>query len=349
MWLDLGPHLGADLMAVFRPANTATPQQMTKVLRAGLDRPPDMKNLMHSDPEVVMKSTEFPQLLQDILMCTPRPTPSLLEKAAVSAWDMSKSEAEAFAQRAASCISHCRLKHKSSTSGAKLSAAVKVVAEAFKAQGAGAGLLQGATKLQAKVSPSPPKAPALPLGRGPASSASSSVPALISEGPPASRPSRPSSSTKSSGLLTREELFKSLGLQPDLAALSPGPAGSPRSLIDLSSPAASAGSVSSPAPKKSTTKTPEALADIATAQYVDSSRRAVVRQTAAGLVVAKMSEGPGGFALVQFDDEEPFESEIPNIFLLSEADPSAPSYKRPAAAGKNIKKRPASKNNTRSQ
>jgi len=63
-----------------------------------------------------------------------------------------------------------------------------------------------------------------------------------------------------------------------------------------------------------------------------------------------MSEGPGAFALAQFDDdEEPFESEIPNIFLLSEADPSAPSYKRPAAAGKNIKKRPASKNNTRSQ
>ena len=347
MWLDLGPHLGADLMAVFRPANTATPQQMTKVPRAGLDRPPDMKHLMHSDPEVVMKATpEFPQLLQDILMCTPRPTPSLLEKAAVSAWDMSKSEAEAFAQRACSCISHCRLKHKSSTSGAKLSAAVKVVAEAFKAQGAGAALLQGTGKLQARVLPSAPKfpaKPALPLQRGPESSASSSVPALIPESPPR----RPSSSTTLKGLLTREELFKSLGLQLEAAAPSPVSAVSPKSLVDLCSPAPSAGSVptNTPAPKRRlSTKTPEAPVDTSAAQYIDSTRRAVVRQTAAGLVVAKMSEGPGAFALAQFGDEEPFESEIPNLFLLAKADPSAPSYKRPAAAaGKRIKKRPAAK------
>jgi len=63
------------------------------------------------------------------------------------------------------------------------------------------------------------------------------------------------------------------------------------------------------------------------AQYFDSSLRCLVRVCGDAIIKAKMVTGPGGFALAYFDKEE-FETEMPNLLLLS----CKPVLKRPAAA-----------------
>ena len=42
--------------------------------------------------------------------------------------------------------------------------------------------------------------------------------------------------------------------------------------------------------------------------------------------------GPAGFCLVRFEDEEPFPSEVPNLWLAPQAAESGPKLKRVRAA-----------------
>ena len=47
-----------------------------------------------------------------------------------------------------------------------------------------------------------------------------------------------------------------------------------------------------------------------------------------------LEKGPAGFYLVRFEDEEPFPSEVPNLWLAPQAAESGPKLKRVRATGK---------------
>ena len=70
-------------------------------------------------------------------------------------------------------------------------------------------------------------------------------------------------------------------------------------------------------------------------EYLDLSRKALVRSTAEALVTATMTPGPGGFAVATFQGETPKETELPNLCLEgtptgSARSKAAPLTKRPS-------------------
>ena len=69
--------------------------------------------------------------------------------------------------------------------------------------------------------------------------------------------------------------------------------------------------------------------------YFDPAEGCYIRLAEEGKVSRGVLEkGPAGFCLVRFEDEEPFPSEVPNLWLAPQAAESGPKLKRVRATGK---------------
>ena len=69
--------------------------------------------------------------------------------------------------------------------------------------------------------------------------------------------------------------------------------------------------------------------------YFDPAEGCYIRLAEEGKVSRGVLEkGPAGFCLVRFEDEEPFPSEVPNLWLAPQAAESGPKVKRVRATGK---------------
>lgn len=108
-----------------RAKNEASVEDVGKALRANI-RCLDEKLFCVVDLEVF--ASNYTKALVDVCAVSARATSKLLKQATEYAFDhVSAASAELFAQRAAACIRYCRTKVQGSTSGAKLSAAVKAI------------------------------------------------------------------------------------------------------------------------------------------------------------------------------------------------------------------------------
>ena len=114
-------------MAFRRPANTASPKDVAKILRSNLGSlGPEYKQV---DLDKVVNS--YQEFLKDLIGLTPRPTKTLLVEATQLAFNSKKDESTMFSERILSAVTHCRQKARSSTSGRKLHPAVLAVAKVF--------------------------------------------------------------------------------------------------------------------------------------------------------------------------------------------------------------------------
>ena len=112
-----------------RPKNTATAQDVSKLLRLNVSQLQEEKFMVLDLEQVVCNHVQF---ILDLLKAIPRPTVTLLTSAAALCWEsMDPSVCKAFATRIIDSITHCRIKAKSCTSGKKLSPSVRRVVQAL--------------------------------------------------------------------------------------------------------------------------------------------------------------------------------------------------------------------------
>jgi hypothetical protein len=118
---------------MLRIKNSASVEDICKVMRAELPNGLKHDSFMRIDLAAV--ADHHHPFICSLLEKTHRPTSMLLEKSAMKAFQVSSEEASAFASRICKCISMCRNKLKSMTSGAKLSVGVKNIAKQLKLNG----------------------------------------------------------------------------------------------------------------------------------------------------------------------------------------------------------------------
>ena len=308
-----------------RRSNSAKPEDLVKVLRAHLPQGLDKKYLDH-EPGMLVQAYE--DIISDVLLRTSRPTKSLLQSAAVKAWQNVKtSEAETWGSQVAKAVSWCYNKRLQVSTGVKLNAAVRRIIQQINKQSF------GVRKTEADIAKDPPsrkRALKPTLSR-------------TSKQSQASRESLPKNKKRCSSTSV-DELRKIYGLplmsstaassssnaQPDL----PG-----SSLIDLDAETVSSES------SDVKCKGQEAPAGL---EYFDSSSCKMVRWSSGKKILsAQMTEGPNGFALVEWPGESPVETEIPNLALQGaglrpqdKPKPKAKSKAKGKAKGK-AAKRPA--------
>ena len=113
-----------------RLKNTATPQEIAKVIRSNMTSI-DCRRL--ANPMLDELATDFEGFLCDLVRLTTRPNAVAVAKAAVLAFGGSEQEAGFFGSRVQAVISYCRTKGKGSTSGARLNRAVRKIWSYIKA------------------------------------------------------------------------------------------------------------------------------------------------------------------------------------------------------------------------
>ena len=132
-WLVVEPNppsIRLYTMAKCRAKNEAQPQDVVKILRANFERLESKTYLVSDIEDVAIAHADF---LVDVLRVTARPTPLLLEKAALKAYDrMKPSDAAAWGRQVAAAAKFCREKLKGLKSGTKLHPEVKKVCLALK-------------------------------------------------------------------------------------------------------------------------------------------------------------------------------------------------------------------------
>jgi hypothetical protein len=276
-----------------RCRNSATPEDVAKVLRGVLPKGPDMKKVCDPDIDSIIDS--FAEILCDTLRITPRPTQKVFKDAAVRAWDFDIGEADMFGNRMAHAVIHCRIKKNQSTTGKKLPPGVFKVVEILRQQdraenanpkqvqkpSMGQKFLKEARRLQKRNSDEKKTEAAL-------------QPEASSSGGLSSSSSRTSELVQLSQLYGMKDLCK-----PHVS----------ENVVDLMS----SQECETPAPK--------------CVEFFDSSICKLVREYADGTKqVARMMPGQNGLATATFEGEQPKPTECPNLLLQGTV------YKKPAAA-----------------
>ncbi len=276
-----------------RARNEASPEELAKAIRANL-RTLDTQDFACTEPSKVVD--RHANLILDMLKLTPMPSAGLIASAAKVAFNTEPEEAKLFGQRLANAISFCRKKKRSMTTGKKLSAAVVSVIGALecKAQATHSVTLPtakiGLHKLWRGISS--PKKRILRAHQ----SISSEDPCKVER--PKVRSRAQTTSKGSSSTAIREEILALYGATP-------------RRAIQISSPGSEFEVEEEASPPKAHCP-PEAHRR----QYLDSGRRCMLRIFPDGTEEqATMSEGPNGFALARFRQEDPIETDMPNIML----------------------------------
>ena len=315
----------AKVVAV-RAKNEALPVDVAKLLRANAISLDPSKFCVLDLDEIALNFREF---LLDLCDLTARPTSALLQAAGKLAFEgASSQELKMFGDRLAGCVSHCRKKVTGSTSGAKLSPAVKAIGTKVKAVG-GAEELDPSIALDRRS-----------LGQQLFSRARHLQRRKSEE--EELRPSPVSSSAKKAKVDSNLDIMAMYGLHALPKSLVPGfsaqvcvssdseePGDSPQRLSFRSNFAPSSCSTAPiRGPPSAQVQLQEQQVE---AQYVDRSNCTLVRLMRSGdKIVAQMQKGPAGFLVGTFPGEsQVFTSEIPNLMI----DPPAQKLavrKRPA-------------------
>ncbi len=278
-----------------RAKNSADADDIAKIMRANRVII-DLKVLTGSMDDVICHYRNF---LCDCLLATPRLIkPIIVEAALATCKDISKSEAELFANFMVQAVSYARLKSKSTSSGSKLHPAVLEVVRVLNKTGnqsVGQSLIAKAKSLQEEdlqeVSPK---------RKGPSEDCE-----------PVSKISRVVPSGSSSSSSSSYNAVMALYMMPI-----------PTSRSHLLPPcihevASSQEDLLSQSPPRLTRSAKHYQ------QYVDGAQGCIVRVRSDGeLQKATMTPGPVGFLLADFDGEI-VQSEIPNIMLEVMKKPAA--------------------------
>ena len=284
-----------------RVRNSASPEQLAKVLRGGLPSGPKMDLVTEGDIEKVIAN--FHDLLCDILRATARPTKVPLRAAATQAWDFLEfSSCDLFANRMVMAVSHCRTKSYSMTSGKKYSKPMLAVISLLKQQ-------ESEQKdIMIKTAP-------LAKPRSKLSASLRRLARKTNDPSPSAAPPTAGSSQQSSGLLAELTSLQELYGQPSGSASS----SSKDIVVDVLSSQDVASSQDDPLPIDKAAKRSFA--------WFCNKDKVMKRIEPSGEEKrARMEPGPNAMALAIFDDEPPIETEVPNLIVQAKV------FKRPAAA-----------------
>ena len=305
-----------------RISNALTPVQLAKVLRGAQGGPPSAALLGEPDIEKVVGS--FEGLLCDVLAATPRPSMGVLRSAALAAWNhMDAGSAHLFASRLTAAVTFCRVKAKQSTSCKKLSLAVARVVTVLKSQPPSFGeklMKHSARVLRKRASDESGKSTCLPFKRHQQDSDQQPSPQCVQP---------------------QQQQHAVTLQQPQTESLKRAtPTQSVYALYGLPDPPCEQVFIESSQEPESSQEaavgTGSASSSGQHAQYFHNGFLCLVRETASGLIMAKMTKGTAGMAMATFAGETSIETECPNILLDFVDVPLAPKKppvcKRPAAA-----------------
>ena len=269
------------------------------LLRGNLPEPVENK-YSGSNLDKVIEHHE--DLVKELILKARTVTAHWLKAAAMQAYNMKSLEAKLFGDRMHDALSYIAAKAKSMSSGAKLSPSVHRLAIILKETKEG----------------SPPSCPAIAPARSRSSqeivtrsiARSSSSQEIVTISPVKPK------SARNSGPDSRDDIMALYGADPGKPLL--GSVADARKLsvqISLSSEdgdarhAAASSTITRPSPKGATE-------DPKFKQYLDSGRRRMVRVFANGKILeATMTKGEGAFAVAKFPDEDPIDTEMPNMLL----------------------------------
>ncbi|CAJ1397113.1 unnamed protein product [Effrenium voratum] len=287
-----------------RARNTASAKDLVKCFRS------HFKDL---DPAAFRKDVEeviaqYEGLLADIMDETVRPSESVLRDGLVRSYDVSGKGARAVARDISACFKHLRSKLQSSSSGKKLTPSVWRLVSKLK-QLTGQGTPQKAMDPMKEREPveTPGAAQALPAGD-----------------PAPFKPSR------------RYRFKRKATASCDVFSMYGLPATAINASVDdeaaaEASDVGEADQVDSDSDvlvvKDSEEEDLQAAAAIPLAKaYFDPSQGCYVKALEGGKCIhGELKEGAAGFCMVYFPDEEPFESQVPNLWLSSRK--STPAFK----------------------
>lgn len=239
----------------------------------------------------------YTAFLCSVLRITPRPTAKLIEEAAQIAFKCPLPEAQAFGARMNQCVVYCRNKAKSMSSGSKLSSGVRAIVKQLQ------------TGVRASESASP-----LRISQCLRKKARELVRATSTGSNDSCLPKPVSSSSSSFPGPSVQEVLASYGIGPPKFV----------GVVDIES---SQEPVVQAALPSTSSKPWFCNQDLCMKMFSDTGH----------VVSAKMSPGPSGFALAQFESAEAMVTELPNLMLNVLKRPARQVRKRPAM------KKPASK------
>ena len=284
-----------------RARNTASAKDLVKCFRS------HFKDL---DPAAFRKDVEeviaqYEGLLADIMDETVRPSESVLRDGLVRSYDVSGKDARAVARDISACFKRLRSKLQSSSSGKKLTPSVWRLVSKLK-QLTGQGAPQKAMDPMKEREPveTPGAAQALPAGD-----------------PAPFKPSR------------RYRFKRKATASCDVFSMYGLPATASTASVDdeAAAEASDVGEADSDSDvlvvKDLEEEDLQAAAAIPLAKaYFDPSQGCYVKALEGGKCIhGELKEGAAGFCMVHFPDEEPFQSQVPNLWLSSRK--SAPAFK----------------------
>lgn len=274
-----------------RAKNCAEPDRLARALR-GATVQLDPVQFATLDVDGVLDC--YCALICDILEATPRPVKKTLASATLAAFTyLTPDEADQFAYKICYAVSQAGRRMRNASSGKMMRPSLKQVV----------------AKLQLVRQSTLSQSPSLPLATSSNSNAQETLEQGVDEHPdvPDEQPRVPKSRAEifeAFGHAAKESLYINVidsgsDFECQEVAEQMPPPTPPRMLLqDISSP------------------------KVALTSFVDRAINAMVRLRPDGSrEIASMSQGPSGFAFAQFGDEEPMETEIPNVVAFASQGP----------------------------
>ena len=296
--------------AMARAKNSASPADICKILRAELMGLDAGKYLSPKDDDVCQ---EYAGLIVSLLKATPRLNTGLLKIACVQAFQVSESEAHMFSSKIIQCVSYCRNKAKSFTTGSKTAHGVKLIVKTLNSFKTPCVELTASLKKRA-------------LSRMHSDESKSSNKRV--------KPIDGNSTCKIAGSSSRasqSEICAIYGLKEKVSLPL-----MEDDFVCVSDDASSVPSQVSPQKVQEIHDSPKKTNS--NAVWLNSESCCLQRLSLGGVIhSAKMEQGKDGFCDAFFDEESPIKTEMPNLTLYIKQE----ALKRPAAAKKKVMKKPS--------
>jgi hypothetical protein len=278
-----------------RIKNIACVKDIAKVMRAELTKGLEHSRFLVADESVI--ADHYCDFVCSLLEQTPRPIVKGLQAAAVEAFQSDEGEAKAFASSICHCISFCRIKGKSMTSGAKVSSGVKAIVAKLKSL---------------KDEPAQDLPNTETMGKR---FRKRTLQRYRSNESADGQPSEPPNYVWPSTTQQIQSLYNCSSGSMDC--------GHPEEIVSSQD-------------VDLTAEEPTSKKDVgAGIPWLDRKALCMKRVSATGdIISSKMYEGTSGWAMAQFFSEDSFVTEMPNIMLRIVKKRPAAAIKRPAAASK---------------
>ena len=286
----------------------------SKCLISALDMEKELKRFKYP-PKVLCLSemediaTEAEGIITTLMRLTPRVNKKLLEQAVVKAWDREESVAKMWTERILAAMLYIKDKGRKSTTGKRTSEVVRRIYKAVMDAGEPYESKQASEEIT-------PVEGASPVEGGKAEKRGRRLKKHISLDSSGAPPSPPTSTTRTS----RDDIMALYaGTQAAPTTTAPAPPRFSGGLNQTEAGPISLDSDTDEEKSKATKASPVAQPLAKVKQYLDTAKLCVVRVLANGDVLqSEMKEGPDGFAIAKFPNEEAFPTQIPNLLLSVE-------------------------------